>query len=89
VAIVPCAPEGIAAVRARHEASGTRYVEVCVAGRDSPEDSTAAVHSLLVGHSRPAPMRGTPLSRPVPNDVMAASWSLVARLDWLTLPSSR
>lgn len=54
VAIVPCSPEGIAAVRARHEASGTRYVEVCVAGRDSPQDSAAAVHSLLVGHSRPA-----------------------------------
>ncbi|GCB44617.1 hypothetical protein [Streptomyces sp. NL15-2K] len=54
VAIVPCAPEGLAAVRARHEASGTRYVEVCVAGWDSSEDSAAALHSLLVVHNRSA-----------------------------------
>ncbi|MEV0634004.1 hypothetical protein AB0I77_03315 [Streptomyces sp. NPDC050619] len=49
VAIVPCAAEAVAAVRARHEASGTRYVEVCVAGRESPQDSVAAVQGLLAG----------------------------------------
>jgi adenylylsulfate kinase len=64
VAIVPCAPEGLAAVRARHEASGTRYVEVCVAGRDSPEDSASAVHSLLVRHSRRSGPSAAPTAHP-------------------------
>ncbi|MGW0762847.1 hypothetical protein ACWD1Y_41355 [Streptomyces sp. NPDC002814] len=64
VAIVPCAPEGLAAVRVRHEASGTRYVEMCVAGRDSPEDSAAAVHSLLVGRSRRSTLSAAPTAHP-------------------------
>jgi adenylylsulfate kinase len=51
VVIVPCAAESVAAVRERHQASGTRYLEVQVpvAGQRSPEASTAAVHGLLVG----------------------------------------
>jgi adenylylsulfate kinase len=49
VAIVPCAAEGVAAVRARHEESGTRYVEVCIARQQSPQDAAVAVHGLLVG----------------------------------------
>jgi adenylylsulfate kinase len=49
VVIIPCAAESVAAVRERHQASGTRYIEVPVAGQRSPEASTAAVHGLLVG----------------------------------------
>lgn len=49
VAIVPCTAEGSATVRARHEASGTWYVEVCVAGSGGPQESADAVHTLLVG----------------------------------------
>jgi adenylylsulfate kinase len=50
VVIVPGAAEGAAAVRARHEASGTRYLEVCVEGREGPQETAEAVHGLLVGH---------------------------------------
>lgn len=50
VVIVPCAAEGFAAVRSRHEASGTRYVEVSVTGRKSPEESASAVLGRLVPH---------------------------------------
>ncbi|MEV1077351.1 hypothetical protein AB0I98_03715 [Streptomyces sp. NPDC050211] len=50
VAIVPCAEEGVPTVRERHEASGTRYVEVCVAGREGPEESAVVAHGVLVGH---------------------------------------
>ncbi|MBD0843783.1 hypothetical protein [Streptomyces sp. TRM68416] len=47
VVIVPCAAESAPAVRSRHAASGTRYLEVSVTGRTSPEESAAAVHGLL------------------------------------------
>ncbi|MFF3502372.1 hypothetical protein [Streptomyces sp. NPDC003247] len=50
VAIVPCAPRSVAAVRDRHAASGTRYVEVRVDERDTPERTAAAMHGLLAGH---------------------------------------
>lgn len=49
VAIVPCAAEGAVTVRARHEASGTRYVEMSVTGKDAPQESAAMVKKLLVG----------------------------------------
>ncbi|MFB8774723.1 hypothetical protein [Streptomyces broussonetiae] len=49
VAVVPCAPETLAAVRARHSASNTRYVEICVTGRRSPEESVRAAHGRLLG----------------------------------------
>ncbi|WP_210592680.1 hypothetical protein [Streptomyces sp. GESEQ-35] len=49
VAIVPCADEGVPTVRARHAASGTRYVEVCVGGREGPEDSAEAALGVLAG----------------------------------------
>ncbi|WP_406120509.1 hypothetical protein [Streptomyces sp. NBC_00989] len=62
VAIVPCAAEGVAAVRTRHEASGTRYIEVSVAGREGPADSATAVHTLLVGRDRPT-RRDTAVAR--------------------------
>lgn len=53
VAIVPCTTEGPAIVRARHAASGTRYVEVCVAGRAGPQESAELVRGLLVrAHDR-------------------------------------
>jgi adenylylsulfate kinase len=50
VAIVPCAPQSVTAVRDRHAASGTRYVEVSVTARDSPHDTAATMHGLLAGH---------------------------------------
>ncbi|MBC9729998.1 hypothetical protein H8R17_36275 [Streptomyces sp. TRM68367] len=49
VVIVPCAERSAPAVRTRHEASGTRYVEVSVGGQQSPRDSVAAVWGLLTG----------------------------------------
>ncbi|KUO19939.1 hypothetical protein [Streptomyces dysideae] len=49
VAIVPYAEESIGAVRARHAANGTRYVEIRVAGRGGPQDSAATVCGLLAG----------------------------------------
>ncbi|MFE6287215.1 adenylyl-sulfate kinase [Streptomyces sp. NPDC057877] len=49
VAVVPCAPRTMAAVRARHAASDTRYLEVCVDGRRSPQESALAVHGRLAG----------------------------------------
>ncbi len=51
VAIVPCAEEGVPSVRDRHAASCTRYVEVCVAEREGPEESAVAAHKVLVGSS--------------------------------------
>ncbi|MFJ5265173.1 hypothetical protein ACIQAC_32385 [Streptomyces sp. NPDC088387] len=51
VAIAPCAPESPPAVCARHKASGTRYVEVCVTGHDRPTDVAAEAHALLGRHS--------------------------------------
>jgi adenylylsulfate kinase len=51
VAIVPCA-ESVDAVRERHEASGTRYVEVRVAEHGAAEESAAAAHARLVARSR-------------------------------------
>jgi adenylylsulfate kinase-like enzyme len=50
VAIVLCG-ERADAVRARHESSGTRYVEVPVTGQSSAEELAAAVHSRLVARS--------------------------------------
>ncbi|WP_328743882.1 hypothetical protein OHT57_00975 [Streptomyces sp. NBC_00285] len=49
VAIVPCAAEGADTVRARHEASGTRYIEMCVTGKDAPQEFAAMVKTLLPG----------------------------------------
>ncbi|MFD0318733.1 hypothetical protein [Streptomyces flavalbus] len=49
VAVVPCAPRAMAVVRARHQASDTRYLEVCVNGRMSPEESVLAIHGQLTG----------------------------------------
>ncbi|MFJ8494492.1 hypothetical protein ACIRBZ_40045 [Streptomyces sp. NPDC094038] len=52
VAIVPCttdAARDTAGVRTRHAASGTRYVEVCVAEAQCPEDSAALAHERLTG----------------------------------------
>ncbi|WP_409468631.1 hypothetical protein [Streptomyces sp. HC307] len=51
VAIVPHTAESVAAVRIRHEASGTRYIDLSVTERDSPEDSALAGHGLLAGRS--------------------------------------
>ncbi|MEU9736675.1 hypothetical protein [Streptomyces sp. NPDC048002] len=50
IVVVPCAEEGSAAVRIRHEASGTRYLEVSVTGRKSPEESASDVIGRLVTH---------------------------------------
>ncbi|QOV33979.1 hypothetical protein IM697_27860 [Streptomyces ferrugineus] len=50
VVIVPCAAQSVTAVRDRHAASGTRYMEVTVAERDSPHSAAAAMHCLLTGH---------------------------------------
>ncbi|MEV6171314.1 hypothetical protein AB0L99_24140 [Streptomyces sp. NPDC051954] len=49
VAIVPCAEEPVPSVRARHAASGTRYVEVGVGERERPEDSAEAALGVLAG----------------------------------------
>ncbi|WP_328360266.1 hypothetical protein OG800_24295 [Streptomyces sp. NBC_00445] len=49
VAIVPCAEEGVTAVRERHAASGTRYVEVCASERDCAAETAESVHGLLTG----------------------------------------
>ncbi|MCW2875063.1 MAG: hypothetical protein JWL99_6383 [Streptomyces oryziradicis] len=51
VAIVPCG-ESVDAVRERHEASGTRYVEVPVTERGDAEVSAATAHARLVSRSR-------------------------------------
>jgi adenylylsulfate kinase len=59
VAIVPCAAEGLAAVRARHEKSGTRYVEVCVAGQPGPQDAAVEVHGHLVSVGEASRRRGS------------------------------
>ncbi|GHJ41314.1 hypothetical protein [Streptomyces sp. TS71-3] len=50
VAIVPCATDNMAAARKRHEASGTRYLEVPLSGQEGPADTAAEVHRLLVEH---------------------------------------
>ncbi|CCK25144.1 hypothetical protein BN159_0765 [Streptomyces davaonensis JCM 4913] len=50
VAIVPCATDGVEAVRSRHEASGTRYVELSVTDRTSPEESALAALGRIVTH---------------------------------------
>ncbi len=50
VVIVPCTAEGLEAVRSRHEESGTRYVEMSVTGRTSPEESVTAALGRLVTH---------------------------------------
>lgn len=47
VAIVPCATEGAVTVRARHEASGIRYVEMSVTGKDAPQESAAMLKKLF------------------------------------------
>ncbi|MEV8546559.1 hypothetical protein [Streptomyces sp. NPDC051572] len=62
VAIVPCAAESVAAVRTRHEASGTRYIEVSAVGREGLADSATAVQRLLVGRDRPT-RRDTAVAR--------------------------
>ncbi|XUL89052.1 hypothetical protein ACQ86D_22445 [Streptomyces galilaeus] len=49
VAIVPCTAEGAVTVRERHEASGTRYIEVCVAGSEDPRESAVMAYELLAG----------------------------------------
>lgn len=49
VAVVPCAPRAMAAVRARHRARDTRYLEVRVNGHLGPEESVLAVHRQLTG----------------------------------------
>ncbi|MGW0763729.1 hypothetical protein ACWD1Y_46010 [Streptomyces sp. NPDC002814] len=48
VAIVPCAEEGVTAVRERHDASATRYVEVCASAPECAQ-SADAVHGLVTG----------------------------------------
>lgn len=62
VAIVPCSAESVAAVRTRHEASGTRYIEVSVTEWEGPVDSATAVHGLLVGRDG-STHRGTAVAR--------------------------
>ncbi|WP_164836106.1 hypothetical protein [Actinacidiphila soli] len=44
--------ESVDAVRERHEASGTRYVEVRVAEQGAAEESAATAHARLVARSR-------------------------------------
>ncbi|MFJ3670466.1 hypothetical protein ACIPSE_28825 [Streptomyces sp. NPDC090106] len=50
VAIVPCAQGDADAVRERHAASGTRYVEVCADSRTCATDQAAKAHGMLAGH---------------------------------------
>ncbi|MFE2043877.1 hypothetical protein ACFXAZ_23705 [Streptomyces sp. NPDC059477] len=61
VAIAPCAADGPPApVRARHEASGTRYIEVPVFAGAHPSDIADTAYGLLVrrGERAPVPGRG-------------------------------
>ncbi|MFE4668081.1 hypothetical protein ACFRI7_33955 [Streptomyces sp. NPDC056716] len=61
VAIAPCAADSPPApVRARHEASGTRYIEIPVFAGAHPSDIAHTAYGLLVrrGDRMPAPGRG-------------------------------
>ncbi|MDN3027232.1 hypothetical protein [Streptomyces sp. S.PB5] len=49
VAIVPSAAAGAVTVRARHEASRTRYMEIGVAAHEDPQVTAARVAELLTG----------------------------------------
>ncbi|MFC8428050.1 hypothetical protein [Streptomyces sp. NPDC057253] len=49
VAIVPHTAHGLVTVRARHESSGTRYIEVCITGAKNPQQSATTASHLILG----------------------------------------